>query len=305
MDLNSILPGVLSAFGLGTIFFWIEKIFALITIWWFGGKFSSRFASKLNKSTTIVLRVIIGIAIYFLGIIVGTRFLSFLPNSISDIAGAGLVFTVFYITISMLTRSVDFKIVMREEFQELVNKVDKLESLLNRVFEASTDKKILSEKLKPKDAESALKRVMLEFKKIKDYVVLNSKTEKDNIFFDVKCKLRSFQVVLDAYTGKLVKISHLRDTPKNLVISVGSYVYENKSETLGAFLLILFVNYVLVLNTPAVEQRLINLFSFSPPETNDSFSFEDLAGEMGMIPQGVNINPDDLQDLLSQMQVGQ
>ena len=305
MDLNSILPGVLSALGMGAIFFWLEKLFALITIWWFGGKFSNRFESKLNKSTLIVLRLIIGIAIYFLGIIVGTKFLSFLPSSIADLAGAGIVFGVFYITISMLTSGVAFKVVMREEFQELVDKVDKLESLLNRVFEASTNKKILSEKLKPKDAESALKRIMSEVKKVKEFVVLTSRTEKDSIFFDVKCKIRSFQVTIDAFTGKLVNISHLRDTPKNFSLAVFSYVYENKAATLGAFLLIIFVNYILLLNTPAVNERIATLFSFSPPETNESFSLENLAGEMGLIPQGVDLNPEDLQDLLAQMQGGQ
>jgi hypothetical protein len=275
------LPGLLAA-----LFFWLDKLSALFMIWWIGGKLSGKFKSKLTGLSSLVLRLVAGAAMYYLGIIVGTNFFSFLPGSIADISGALFVFLFFYLFTSLLTRGLAFRVVTRQEFTALTERIDKLEAMVNRVVEATTSKKIMPEKLSVKSAQNALKRVMKESKGVDEYVVLDSKTEKNIINFNVKCKVRSFAVSLDAFTGKMVEIKHLTDTPQNTALMVLNYFYERKAATLGAVLLVLFVNYLLLQSTQAVEERVATLLSFEPPESNDTFSLQDALGGLGFIPQG-------------------
>lgn len=301
MAITDLITSVMNALGFGVLFFWLDKIAALFGVWYFGGKLSGKFKSKFNSGTLFVMRIVSGVFIYFLGIIFSVKFLPFLPSVISDFTGAFIVFLIFYFVVTLLTSDVAFRVVMRKEFDDLVDKVDKLSSMVDRIFQATTDKKIMPEKLDAKSAENSLKKVMKEVKRVDDFVVISSSKENDFINFNVKCRLRSFKVVLDAYTGKLVQVSHLRDTPKNWVISALNYFYEHKTATLGAVILVLFVNQLWLFRTPAFEERVAQLFSFEPPQTNDSFSMQDIVGGLGLIPQGSQVSGSDLQDYLSQI----
>jgi hypothetical protein len=296
------LASLLTSFD--SIFFWLDKFAALLAIWWIGGKLVSRFETKITGFTAMFLRIVSGVVMYYLGIIVGTNFLSFLPGSVADVTGALVVLFFFYVFTVLLTKGMAFKMVTRDEFTELLERFDKLEAIVSRLVEATTSKKIMPEKLTAKNAENSLKRVMAENKKITDYVVLDSKTEKAIITFHIKSKVRSFEVKLDAHTGKLVSINHMTDTPKNVALAVANYVYEHKAATLGAILIILFVNALLLQSTSAVEERIANLLSFEPPQTNETSSFQDILGNLGFIPQGSEYTEEELQEVLGRLGVG-
>ena len=204
-----------------------------------------------------------------------------------------------------MTRGVAYKIITRPEFSDLIKRVERIESLMERLVTAVTTKKIMPEKLDSKSSELALKKVLKESKNVDNFVVVDSRKDKDTVTFFVKCKIRSFEVVLDAFSGELLKIRHLTNSSKNITLSVMNYFFEHKVAMTGAVLLIVFVNYILLQNTPLVQSRLNELFSLNPPVTNSSLGLQDIVGGLGLLPRGndlLGLNISNPESLLSQIQ---
>ncbi len=271
---------ILSMLGLDSLFFYLDKITALFLIWWLGGKFSGKFESKLPKWTGLFLRIISGVLIYWSGVVIATSLLTFVPSSIGDIVGALFAFTVFSIIGGLFTHGIPTKIVSRKDFQSLLDKVERLEALVDRLVDANTEKHILPKTMDKDETSDTIKELM-EKRGVKEFELLALNEEKNVWHASVKCKIRTFNISLDAVSGDVLKFSHSVDSPKNRLLSFLNYFYTHKPAVLAVLFLFVFLSYISSLSNDVSELRFMNLLSAEPIGTQDSQNNAD-AGSSGI-----------------------
>lgn len=262
---------------LNELFFLLDKLSVVFGVWFFGGKLSNRFRGVVPFFVLFFVRLFLGIVVYASGVIIGSAYFTSFPPVIADLAGTVVAFFVFYFVLFFLTWGVPSKFLSRREFNELVDRVERLESLVNRVFNNLVEEGVVPERFSLKDGEKVLSNVM-QSKGFEEWSLVGSEVDGDFLVYHVKCRVRSFRVVLDSLTGGVVSFSLDRVGLKNFFLFVLDYFYSRKVPILGLFLGLLFVYAVVSSYTPISGERFNSLLSLEPEPVNSSVSDLPLSG---------------------------
>ena len=269
------------------LFFWMEKLGAVITVWWLGGKFSHIFSNKLSKSKLLIIRIITGIIIYLSGIIIGAQYLNFLPSSMGDIGGALISFAVLYFATLLITIGIPTQIVSRDEFDLMSRKVKSLESLIRRVYDSLVEEKMMPKKVDLKEGEKIVSKYMQEERKYSEWEITHSEMQDENLAYYVQCKIRTYKLILDPFTGDVLQFKHAKNNVKNLGLSIMNYFYGHKLAITGLIIITLFIGLTATMQNEISSTRFNELINLTPPPSNSS-PFDTLLGGFGFIPSNLS-----------------
>lgn len=294
---------VISALGLAPIFFWLNKITALFIIWWVGGKFVSKFESKLPKFASIIFRIIFGVVIYWAGIIIGSKYFPYIPFGFSDYIGVFVAFILLQIVISLLTYGLKGNVIDRKEFERLSSLVNRLDAVVSRLAEAGFKKKLLPE-LMDKDEAKELALKHAEDSGYKNLEVAECVEEDEKWIVTLGSKFRGFKLVMDPKTSQVLSFAHRFDTPIYALMSVGDFFLHNNLRIIGLLGLVFFVVYITGMMTVAAQDRINELSSLTVPETTSNISLADaIFGNLDNFTIA-GFSGEDIQNMLSGLQSG-
>jgi len=290
--------------------FWVNKLAIFFLIWWFGGKFSSKLKGKLPGVINLILRLLLGYLVYWSGVILsekfltglvldgssflGLDFLSSIISSITDFAGMFIAYIILSTIVSLFISLKASEFVKRREFEELIDKIKLLELTIMKLMKATKDRNIKAKPLSQSDAKNALKEVMIN-NGIKKFEIVKSEQKDDYWNFLVKCRIREFNVVLDAYGGTLISMRHARKTLKQLVGWGINGILTNKKATFAVIITLMFFLWINSLKTPTAQARIQSLFIFNPEEVkiveSGEITKKDCASFLSVI-SALQSNPD-------------
>ncbi len=270
-----IFDSISGALGLEPIFFWLNKLTAVFLIWWFGGKLSSKFESKLPSPVRLIVRIISGIAIYWAGVLIGAKYFLTLPFGLGDFAGTLVAFVGFFILGELLFSGLKSKSITREEFDKLNSMLLRLEAVVSRLVTATTTKKVMDQTISDSEAEKVCEKFMKD-KGFEEFKISEVKREDDKWLARVQCRIRAFELSIDPVSSQVLKFAHAKGTPKDVILSFGNYFYNHKPAIIGVLLLLLFVSFISSLSTAESDARISELISLQYEGNQSSGLVSDL-----------------------------